>query len=92
MKQIQVRLEDYDRLLKRAGIESKIHYVVKALLDLSELAAADIQKWNEWSQAVGSTTLPHKTQPPPKIAEVLKIPLQDTEIETIEEPSPHPEN
>lgn len=51
-KTVTVTEQDYDRLMMRAGHPDKIRFVVKNLLDLSDLAAADIRKYDEWSKAV----------------------------------------
>jgi len=51
-KTVEVTDHDYDRLMERAGNPYKINFVVKALLDLSDLAAKDLRKYDEWSKAV----------------------------------------
>lgn len=52
VKTVVVSERDYDRLMMRAGNPDKIKFVVKNLLDLSDLAAEEIRKWDKWSKAV----------------------------------------
>jgi len=54
-KKITVSDHDYDRLRMRAGGEDKIKFVVKNLLDLSDLAALDVRRYDEWKAAVEGT-------------------------------------
>jgi len=66
-KTVDVTDQDYDRLMMRAGHQNKIRFVIKSLLDLSDLAAKEIRKYDEWSKAVresgGSTILPRNIEP-----------------------------
>ena len=54
-KKVEVSDSDYDRLMMRAGHPDKIKFVVKNLLDLSDLAAKEIRKYDEWCAAVRSS-------------------------------------
>jgi len=50
-KTVEVTEQDYDRLMMRAGHPDKIKFVVTNLLDLSDLAAKEIRKYDEWCKA-----------------------------------------
>jgi hypothetical protein len=54
-KEIRVSDHDYDRLKLRAGSDVNIKFVVKNLLDLSDMAAKDIRKFDAWRKAVADT-------------------------------------
>jgi len=51
-KTVEVTEHDYDRLMMRAGDPTKIKFVITNLLNLSDLAAKEIRKYDEWCKAV----------------------------------------
>ena len=54
-KQITITERDYDRLMMRCGHPNKIKFIVTRLLYLSDQAAKDVRKWDQWCAAVAAT-------------------------------------
>ena len=55
IKQITVMERDYDRLMMRCGHPEKIRFIITKLLDLSDLAAKDVRKLDQWCASVDAT-------------------------------------